>query len=218
LFDSLHSLDIAVRIHRRPNELPFATPFDQDEEHATYDRGQAHLLWRGFATAHRLLEEFRAPFIGKASPISFFWGSFDLAVSLYSGRPAPLHPGGAPNCPDWVQQEAYSREEVAAGYWPGTSEIGPMFYAYAYPAPSGYETAAIEPAAASFDRSLGEFVLSWDAARAAPQPDATVQSFLASTFAAATRHAEWDLGLLQPAHYPNRRPPRRAWTVVDRSR
>ncbi len=215
LFALLRSHEVELAIHGRPNEVKVAIPFDEDETHATYDPDQAQLIWRAFATAHRLLSEFRAPFIGKARPVNFFWGTFDLAVALYSGRTAPLHPGGAPNCPPWVEQEAYSREQVAAGFWPGTSETAPMFYSYTYPAPPGYGAVEIEPASASFDEGLGEFVLTYEAARLAASPDEAVGAFLASTFRAGTRHDGWDRRLLEPADYPATRPPGRAWTVVD---
>jgi hypothetical protein len=215
LFGLLRGMDIRIRIHARPNEMAVAIPFAEDEQHATYDLEQAQLLWRAFATAHRLLTDFRAPFVGKASPVNFFWGTFDLAVALYSGRPAPLHPGGAPNCPPWVEQEAYSREQVAAGFWPGTASIEPMFYSYTYPAPGGYENTLIKPGGASFDRELGEFVLPYEAARRSNSADEDVKAFLESTFAAGTRHGNWDLSLLEPDDYPAARPPRRAWTVID---
>lgn len=212
--EMLDSVGIGLRINRRPNEVAVAIPFDEDDTHATYVAEHAHLLWRGFAIAHRLLERFRAPFVGKASRINFFWGSFDLAVSLYSGRPAPLHPGGMPNCPDWVQHEAYSREVAAAGFWPGTATLAPIFYAYAYPTLDGYATSRIEPASASFDTNLGEFVLPYESARTAVEPDEAVGSFLRSTFAAAVRTADWDRSLLAPASYPEKRPPHHAWTVL----
>jgi hypothetical protein len=216
LFALLSEMEIEIGIHGRPNEMAIAIPFAEDEQHATYDPEHAQLLWRAFATAHRLLTEYRAPFVGKASPVNFFWGTFDLAVARYSGRPAPLHPGGAPNCPPWVEQEAYSREQVAAGFWPGSATTAPMFYSYTYPAPSGYEIAPIEPAGAWFDRQLGEFVLPYEVARTSGSADEGVMAFLETAFAAGTRHGEWDLSLLEPEDYPTRRPPGRAWTVIDR--
>jgi hypothetical protein len=208
-----HSFDVDLRIHRRPNEMDEAIPFEQDERRVTYDPAQSEALWRSFLLAHRLLSAFRGPFIGKASPVALYWGSFDLAVARFSGRPAPLHPGGAPHCPDWVQHEAYSRELSAAGWWPGSGEIGPLFYAYAYPQPAGFERASIRPLAASFDEGLGEFVLRYDDIRGTPDPEAAVEDFLATTYAAAADLGDWDRAMLEPADYPLTSPPGRAWTV-----
>ena len=169
-----------MRIWSRPVEVADAIPFEEDELHASYDPDHAQALWRGLLQADRVMKAFQSGFVGKASPVQFFWGSFDLATARYSGRPAPRHPGGAPNCPDWVMVEAYSREEISVGWWPASDEPGPMFYAYAYPEPPGYRTAAIQPAEAAFDPRYGEFLLPYDAVRQAADPDAAALAFFRS--------------------------------------
>jgi hypothetical protein len=211
--DGLRSLGIDVRIWPRPVEVADAIPFESDEQHASYDAGHAHLVWRGLVQADRVMKEFQAGFVGKASPVQLFWGSFDLAAARYSGRPAPLHPGGAPNCPDWVMQEAYSREECSAGWWPSSDPPGPAFYAYVYPEPAGYQNAAIGPADAFYDARLGEFMLPYDAVRAATDPDDAVLEFLRSTYEAGADLGGWDRALLEPAVTPGR-PPSRPWSPV----
>jgi Family of unknown function (DUF5996) len=210
----LQSLGIDVRIWTRPVEVATAIPFEVDEEHASYDPAHAHALWRALLDADRVMKAFQSGFVGKASPVQFFWGSFDLASSRYSGRPAPRHPGGAPNCPDWVMEEAYSREEVSAGWWPSSDPPGPVFYAYAYPEPEGSRSAPVRPASASFDPRLGEFVLPYDAVRASSDPDADVLAFLQSTYEAGADFGGWDRSLLEPAVAPGR-PPDRPWSLVE---
>ena len=170
---ALAELGVPVRIHTMPNEIPDAIPFEQDREHAAYDPAAAHaLLARARAGRPRLQGVFRAGFVGKCSPVHFFWGSFDLAVTRFSGRAAPPHPGGVPNMPDWVTREAYSHEVSSAGFWPGNAAYPEaVFYSYAYPEPHGFRDAPVRPAAARFDGTLGEFVLPYDAVRdAAPTP------------------------------------------------
>jgi hypothetical protein len=179
--DGLRDLGIDARIWPHPVEVAEAIPFEIDERHASYDADHAHLFWRGLVQADRVMKTFQTGFVGKASPVQFFWGSFDLAAARYSGRPAPLHPGGAPNCPDWVMQEAYSREECSAGWWPSSDPPGPAFYAYVYPEPAGYDSAIIRPAGAFYDGRLGEFMLPYDAVRQAADPDAAVLEFLRAT-------------------------------------
>jgi Family of unknown function (DUF5996) len=212
--DGLRALGIDVRISTRPVEVADSIPFETDEQHASYDPGHARLLWRGLAQADRVMKEFQGGFVGKASPVHLFWGSFDLAASRYSGRSAPLHPGGAPNCPTWVMEEAYSREEHAVGWWPSSDEPGPAFYAYMYPEPEGFSSAPIHPADASFDPRLGEFILPYDAARRAADPDAAVREFFESTYAAGADLGGWDRSILEPAIAPGR-PPDRPWSVID---
>jgi Family of unknown function (DUF5996) len=208
----LASLGIEVRIRTTPTEVKVAIPFEQDEQHATYDRDQAHACWRGLTAAHRVLTTFRGPFIGKASPVHFFWGGFDLAVTRFSGRTAPLHPGGVPNCPDWVQEEAYSHEVSSAGWWPTSRELGPAFYSYTYPQPAGFSEAAVRPDRATFDAGLGEFVLRDDDLTQLSDPDSAILEFLESTYDAGADLAGWDRATLE-ADYPADGEARRAWSV-----
>jgi Family of unknown function (DUF5996) len=186
----LHDLGIDVVIAATPNEVADAIPFDADTVHADYDAEAVHRFWLSLVSAHRVMSTFRAGFRGKASPVHFFWGAFDLAVTRFSGRAAPRHPGGIPNCPDWVMAEAYSDEVSSCGYWPGGAEEG-IFYSYAYPAPEGFSAQPVTPDAAYYDEQLGEFVLPYAAVRAASDPDACLLGFLNSTFKAAYRLAEW---------------------------
>ena len=184
-----------VRIHGRPNEIDPALPFSEYREPTAYDRDSASRLLQALLNADRVFRLFRSGFLGKASPVHFFWGSFDLAVTRFSGRPAPLHPGGIPNLPDDVTREAYSHEVSSAGFWPGGAGGGgggPFFYSYAYPAPEGFARAAVEPEAARFDEALGEFVLPYEAVRTAGDPDSALLGFLEATYAAAADLAGWD--------------------------
>ena len=216
VMDELASLDIEVPIRTTPTEVAVAIPFEQDEQHASYDRDQAHVFWQGLTAAHRVLTRFRGPFIGKASPVHFFWGGFDLAVTRFSGRAAPRHPGGAPNCPDWVQEEAYSREVSSAGWWPSSGDLGPAFYSYTYPQPAGFERAAVRPAAASFNETYGEFILRDDDLLGIADPDSAVLEFLESTYDAGARLAGWDRTELE-GDYPSDGRVERAWTVRSRA-
>ena len=152
--------------------------------------------------ADRVMKRFQSGFVGKASPVQFFWGSFDLAAARYSGRLAPTHPGGAPNCPDWVMVEAYSREESSHGWWPASESPGPAFYAYTYPEPNGFRSAPVRPGAASYDPRLGEFILPYDAVRDLADPDAAVLEFLQSTYEAGAELAGWDRRALEPENPP----------------
>jgi|SRR5579875_2014941 len=186
----LDGLGIAVTINPHPNELPEAIAFDADEVHAQYDAGAMHTFWLSLLDAYRVMSRFRAGFRGKASPVHFFWGAFDLAVTRFSGRPAPPHPGGIPNCPDWVMTEAYSDEVSSCGYWPGGAGEG-IFYSYAYPVPAGFSEHAVAPGAARYDEQLGEFVLPYADVRTAGDPDACLLEFLESTFQAARELAAW---------------------------
>jgi hypothetical protein len=198
--DALDALDIDVEVFPRPSEVVEAIPFDQDETHRSYDPGAVHQLWLALVQVDRVLTVFRSQFVGKASPVHLFWGGADLCTTRFSGRPAPKHRGGVPNCPDWVQVLAYSHEVSSAGYWPGAGDEG-MFYAYAYPEPDGFADWPVQPADAYYDRDLGEFVLPYTAVRTADDPDAALLSFLQSTYDAAADLGHWDRGALevQPA-------------------
>ena len=207
LLAALDELGVAVRVNPMPNEIADAIPFDRDRRHASYDREYAGRFWRVLLSAHRVLALFRTRFVGKVSPVHFFWGSFDLAVTRFSGRPAPPHPGGVPHLPDTVAREAYSHEVSSAGFWPGGG--GPVdyaaFYSYAYAAPKGYPSATVRPAQAFFSQELGEFLLPYDAMRAAPDPAQTLLEFLQSTYEAAADLGGWDRGSLEcPSGQPGR--------------
>ncbi|MEA3002402.1 MAG: hypothetical protein QOH81_1190 [Sphingomonadales bacterium] len=188
-----------VRIHRAPNEIDPAIPFEKDVEPRAWDPDGARRLLGALLQADRMLRLFRSSFLGKVSPVHFFWGSFDLAVTRFSGRPAPRHPGGIPNLPDDVTREAYSHEVSSAGFWPGGAggPGGPFFYSYAYPVPESFGKARGEPEAARFDEALGEFILDYQAVRSAPDPDAALLAFLETTYAAAADLAHWDRAALE---------------------
>ena len=193
LFDQLGRVGLDVRIHRRPNEVADPIPFDRDETHASYDPAYSNRFWRVLAESDRVFKQFRARFIGKCSPIHFFWGAPDLAVTRFSGRPAPRHPGGIPNLPDEVTREAYSHEVSSAGFWPGGGPVAhAAFYAYAYPEPPGFAEARVRPGEAFYSKDLREFLLPYDAVRLAPSPDETLLTFLQSTYEAAADLARWD--------------------------
>ena len=198
VMSSLRALGIDVPIWTRPVEVVDPIPFEEDDRHASYDAGYAERCWRALAQATRVLERFRGEFIGKSSPVHFFWGSFDLAVTRFSGRVAPRHPGGIPNLADWVTREAYSHELTSAGWWPGNDlHPAPAFYAYAYPAPEGFAGAGVEPEQAYFHEELGEFLLPYDAVRSAADPDEMLLRFLRSTHAAAAELGGWDRAALE---------------------
>lgn len=193
----LGELGVAICINEMPNEIPDAVPFSQDHEHHSYDAQAAHAFWRVLIQADRLLKYFRSGFLGKASPVHFFWGSFDLAATRFSGRAAPLHPGGVPGLPDAVAREAYSHEVSSAGFWPG-NEAFPQaaFYSYAYPEPPGFRDRQITPGA-YFDAKLGEYILPYDVVRAAADPDAVLLDFLSSTYTAAAEAGGWNRAQLE---------------------
>jgi hypothetical protein len=190
-----------IRIHAIPNEVEPAIPFAEDRAPRTYDRDSASRLLAALHKTDRIFRLFRSSFLGKVSPVQFFWGSFDLAVTRFSGRPAPRHPGGILNLPDAVTREAYSHEESSAGVWPGGAgaEGGPFFYSYAWPAPAGFEAATVRPEAARWDPALGEFVLDYEAVRAALDPDTALLRFLTSTYEAAADLGKWDRAALECA-------------------
>jgi hypothetical protein len=186
----LTDLGVDVVIHPMPVELPEVVAFDADTEHAAYDPDAMHAFWVSLVSATAVLSRFRAEFRGKASPVHFFWGAFDLAVTRFSGRPAPEHPGGIPNCPDRVMHEAYNAELSSCGYWPGGADEG-VFYSYAYPEPAGFREVALRTPDATFDIGLGEFVLPYATVRTAADPEAALLGFLEETYAAAADLAGW---------------------------
>jgi hypothetical protein len=193
---ALADLGVPVKIWTRPQEVVEAIPFAEDSQHRSYDAAAVNRFWLALVQIHRVMERFRAEFLGKVSPVHFFWGGFDMAVTRFSGRVAPKHPGGVPNCADWVQELAYSHEVSSCGYWPGGSAEG-SFYAYAYPAPDGFAEWAVQPEAAYFDKELGEFLLPYQAVRTAKDPDALVATFFQSTYDAAADLARWDRAALE---------------------
>lgn len=192
----LAAAGIEVAIDRVPNEMPEPIPFPDDTVHATYDRDAAHACWRAMVQVDRVLHLFRTSFLGKASPVHFFWGAFDLAVTRFSGRAAPLHPGGIPFLPDAVTREAYSHEVSSAGFWPGSDAFPEAaFYSYAYPTPAGFASARVEPGGARWSEAMGEWLLPYEQVRANDDPDATALRFLESTYGAAASLAHWDRAL-----------------------
>jgi hypothetical protein len=196
--EGLRCFDVEPHLLARPVEVPVALPFAQDCEPRAYDREAAHAVWQILLRTERVLKQFRSEFLGKQSPVHFFWGSFDLAATRFSGRTAPRHPGGAPNCADWVMVEAYSRECSSCGFWPGDGEAAkPLFYAYAYPAPPKFTEQSVQPAAAHFDSSLGEYVLAYDALRNDPNPDDALIRFFRSVYRAAADLGSWDRAVLE---------------------
>jgi hypothetical protein len=187
--------DLGVRtpFHGTPNEVSDPIPFATDTTHASYDADAVSRFWRALVQADRVLKDFRTGYLGKVSPVHLFWGSFDLAVTRFSGRAAPLHPGGIPGLPDAVTREAYSHEVSSAGFWPGGGPVDyPAFYSYAYPAPEGFSAQPVTPGAAFFHDKAGEFILPYEAVRNAADPDQTLLGFLETTYDAAARLAHWD--------------------------
>jgi hypothetical protein len=198
LMGELARMGLPVSIFARPNELPDSTPFADDQVHRSYDRDAAHRFWRALSQADRVLKIFRTGFVGTCSPVHLFWGAMDLAVTRFSGRTAPAHPGGIPNLPDRVTREAYSHEVSSCGFWSGTSPIDfPAFYAYAYPQPEGFAAAPVAPDGAFYSADFGEFILPYDAVRTSADPDRTLLAFLQSTYAAAADLAKWDRAALE---------------------
>lgn len=195
---ALQELELPVKINLVPNEIENAVPFDQDEEHRSYDPDYANRFWRVLLQSHRVFIEFRSRFCGKCSPVHFFWGSFDLAVTRFSGRNAPAHPGGVPHLPDAVAREAYSQEVSSLGFWPGNAAIPtPIFYSYAYPEPTGFSQSKITPATAGYDAKLHEFTLPYDNVRTADAPDEVILGFAQSTYDAASTLAKWNRASLE---------------------
>lgn len=193
---ALEELDIEASIQATPNEVDPAIPFAADTEHAAYDPNAAQLFWRQLVQADRVFHDFRSHFIGKVSPVHFFWGAMDLACTRFSGRSAPAHPGGAPNCGDWVMVEGYSHELSSCGFWPGGGEEG-AFYAYAYPEPEGFADYQVGPAAAFYSVANGQFLLPYEAVRTATDPDRALLEFLHTTYQAAAERGGWDRAALE---------------------
>jgi hypothetical protein len=192
----LGAIGVDVAIHGAPNELADATPFAEDIAHASYDADAVGAFFRALVHADRVLRRFRTGFVGKASPVHFFWGSFDLAVTRFSGRAAPPHPGGIVNLPDAVTREAYSHEVSSAGFWPGNDAYPhAAFFSYAYPSPDGFATAPIEPAGAVWSDAMGEWLLPYERVRSAADPEGAVLRFLETTYRAAADLARWDRSL-----------------------
>jgi hypothetical protein len=199
---ALKDLGVSVQIHTLPNEMPDVVPFDADLRVRDYQPGQARTFWLQLVRASRVLSAFRAGFIGKVSPVHFFWGGFDLAVTRFSGRTAPRHPGGAPNCPDWVMVEGYSHEVSSCGFWPGGGEEG-AFYSYAYPEPEGFAAESVRPAEAFYSQEFQQFLLPYEHVRTAADPDSTLLAFLGDTYAAEAKLAHWDPALAVAPHPPH---------------
>jgi hypothetical protein len=195
----LQELGISVSINEVPNEVPNPIPFSQDHIHQAYDAAAAHDFWRALIQVDRVFKQFRTGSLGKTSPVHFFWGSFDLAVTRFSGREAPSHPGGVPGLPDAVTREAYSHEVSSAGFWPG-NDLFPAaaFYSYAYPEPPGFRERPVA-AGTHFDTKLSEFILPYETVRTAADPDALLLDFLSTTYAAAADAAHWDRARLECA-------------------
>jgi Family of unknown function (DUF5996) len=203
IMDALGALGIQTRIHPRPNEVDPAIPFAADYRHASYDPHAVRLFWGQLLRTGQVFEEFRSHFVGKASPVHFFWGGMDLACTRFSGRPAPPHPpDGAPNLPDWVNREAYDAELSSCGFWPGGGEEG-AFYAYAYPEPAGFADYPVRPAAASYQREIGEFILPYEAVATAAHPEQALTEFLHTTYEAAAELGHWDRPALEVRTWPH---------------
>jgi hypothetical protein len=198
MMEELQRFDLSVHIVATPNEVPEAIPFRSDETHRSYDGDAVNRFWRMLVQADRVMKQFRSRFIGKCSPVHLFWGAMDLAVTRFSGRRAPEHPGGIPNLPDRVTREAYSHEVSSCGFWAGTPPIDyPAFYSYAYPEPPGFAGASVRPAGAFYSQDFHEFVLPYDVVRQAANPEAALLDFLHSTYEAAAGLAKWDRTALE---------------------
>ena len=196
--DLLRSLGLEVRIWPVPVEVETAVPFKEDRQHAAYDATYAQRFWRILAQSERVMQSFRGRFLGKSSPVHFFWGGCDLAVTRFSGRPAPPHPGGIPNVGNWVMQEAYSHEVSSCGFWAGGGLVTePAFYAYAYPEPAGFAEARIHPREAFYSQDVREFLLPYEAVRTAKNPDEALLAFLQSTYEAAADLGKWERKALE---------------------
>jgi Family of unknown function (DUF5996) len=193
LMAEMDRLGLPVKIRKRPNEVADPVPFDEDERPRSYDADSARRFWRVLVQADRVFRIFRGRFLGKTSPVHYFWGAPDLAVTRFSGRVAPTHPGGIPNLPDAVTRDAYSHEVSSCGFWPGGGPVPyPVFYSYAYPEPPGFAEAMIRPSAAFYSGDLKEFLLPYDVVRESATPDDTLLEFLQSTYEAAADRAGWD--------------------------
>ena len=198
VMNALDELGLSVKIDTTPNEIVNPIPFENDEKHRAYDAEYANRFWRVLVQADRVFKDFRSRFCGKCSPVHFFWGSFDFAVTRFSGRQAPPHPGGVPHLPDAITREAYSQEVSSLGFWPG-ADVMPeaLFYSYAYPEPAGFAQAKVKPDAASYNTQLREFTLAYEAVRTAKSPDEALLDFAQSTYDAASTLGKWDRGALE---------------------
>ena len=198
LFADLAKMNLRVKINTMPNEVVTAIPFDKDKEHASYDAHYANQFWRVLVQADRVFKQFRARFIGKCSPVHLFWGGLDLAVTRFSGRRAPEHPGGIPNLSDSVTREAYSHEVSSCGFWPGSEQLPqPVFYSYAYPEPGGFSTAKVRPGGAFYSSELREFIFPYEEVRQSSSPDQALLDFLQSSYEAAADLGAWDRSELE---------------------
>jgi hypothetical protein len=196
VMEVLRDIGVDIRLNTMPCEIPDATPFERDILHKAYDSQYATLFWQVLSQVDRVFKEFRAGFVGKCSPVHFFWGGFDLAVTRFSGREAPPHPAGVPGMPDWVAREAYSHEVCSAGFWPGGNGHDAVFYAYAYPEPPGFPE-AVTSDQAFYSMDMGEYLLPYDEVRSAGSPDEVLLSFLQSTYEAAADLGRWDRNALE---------------------
>jgi Family of unknown function (DUF5996) len=195
---ALKAIDVEVRIWTMPQEIANPIPFDRDDEHVTYDPESAQRFWQTLVQVDRILRTFRSNFTGKSSPVHFFWGSFDLALTRFSGRAAPQHPGDVPGMADWVTREAYSHELSSCGFWAGDQAVTEaVFYAYAYPEPEAFQAYPIQPKEASYNAQMREFILPYEVVRQASDPEAMLLTFLQSTYEAAANLAHWDRELLE---------------------
>jgi hypothetical protein len=200
LMGRLRGLGLETRIWTMPVEIPEAIPFEQDKSHASYDPEYVSRFWQILVQVDRVLQQFRGQFLGKVSPVHFFWGSFDMAVTRFSGRAAPRLQSNSPNLGAWVMQEAYSHEVSSSGFWPGNGGFGqPAFYSYAYPEPPNFASAPIAPATTYYDEGLGQHILTYDAVRQAPSPDDELMRYLLDTYAAAADLGQWDRAALERA-------------------
>jgi Family of unknown function (DUF5996) len=198
VMEHLRRLRIEVHIWTLPSEIDTKLRFEDDREHASYDPDYANRFWRALAHTERVMQAFRAPFLGKVSPVHFFWGSFDLAVTRFSGRPAPPIERGAPNVAAWVMREAYSHEVSSCGFWPGNGGYGrAAFYSYAYPEPAGFKDVKLRMPGAAYDEDLSQFLLPYDEVRRARDPDAMLLGFFQETYAAAADLGGWDRAALE---------------------
>jgi hypothetical protein len=194
----LDSFAVRVAIRPVPSEMEDTLPFTEDDEHRSYDPDYAARCWRILSQTARVIQDFRGRFIGKCSPVHFFWGGFDLACTRFSGRRAPPHPGGVPNLPDWVAQEAYSHECISAGWWPGGGPVPEtVFYSYSYPEPKGFAQARVLPQQAYYSQDLREFILPYEAVRTAERPDEMLREFLQTTYEAGANLGGWDRQALE---------------------
>ncbi|HKL02298.1 MAG TPA: DUF5996 family protein [Cryomorphaceae bacterium] len=200
LFEKLSDMHIEVTIHGSPNEMEPAIPFLENTKNKHYDPDAAFVLWQAMLKTNGVFTRFRSGFVGKSSPVHLFWGAFDLAVTRFSGNPAPLHPGGVPNMPLKIMQEAYSQEVFSVGFWPGSTDFPPSFYAYAYPADPKFAQSNVSPKEAFYSSEMGEFLLKYSDVQQSPVPDKMLMEFLQSTYESAAFTSKWNRKKLEPNH------------------